>query len=193
VSFNFDPGAFIGQVGSNIGAAVNTGGQYAAGIGSVVGDDIGAFQTGINVIVNNPSLGAAAISGQPVSPAGLVSAAGGNPSGISTRPTILPDNPITQGGHTFGALLNAGIAGIGAAFGAAGATAAPGVARGAGGAASGVTNVASAGILGGVGGALQGTIGGAQAALGNAGLGGGDTTILLIGAGLLLLIIYMAA
>lgn len=138
------------------------------------------FETGQQVYVNNPQVGNAIITGQPLSDAGKAALA----QAVATPRT---DNPIVGIGQDIGSLFGAGFQGLGSIIGIGGHTAAPGVA---GGASAGVGGIAEVGTAG-IGGALQGLFSGSVSGIGTALGVGSNSAILLLGGGALLLLFLL--
>lgn len=137
------------------------------------------FATGQEIYVNNPAVGNAIISGQPLSPAGITAL-----QAAVTTPRS--SNPLVAFGQDIGSFFGAGGVGLGTIIGTAGQTGGSGIAAGASGAVGGISTLGASAL----GGGLQGLFSGSIAGIGNA-LGVGSDSAILIAGGLAILLLFL--
>jgi hypothetical protein len=170
-------------------------GPISAGANSPLGGFFGFisglssnYATGLNAAVNAPVASGHIISGGQVTAADVAALRTAEQAGLSP-------NPFVQIGQVFGGIFGTGIETAGTVVGVTGTTASPGIASGSASAVTGITSGVSAGVAGGASGLLPGLSSGIGAALGNAGIGnaggGPGTSFLLIGAGLILVLLFL--
>lgn len=171
-------------------------GPISAGANSPLGQFFGFanglsnnFATGLNAAVNAPTASAHIISGQNVTGTDVAALQAAEAKGLSS-------NPFVALGQILGGIGGTGVEATGTIVGVTGTTASPGIATGASSATTGVVSAASAGVGGAASGILPGLSSGIGAALGNSGIGTGGggafgSTFFLVGAGLLLILVFL--